>query len=173
MEPQKLSERLVYGNVKESILQIHTTELGIFLDPLTNLLKALHAKLVLLDRLVELFKVQDWSELARAMSLGHSKVRRHKLALNRGYRSNGFLGEKVSSLLSQYFKGRTRDFWIPRPGPLGGNKLEGYLVPFGHNVQNPIVATNFLPISNTTPEPAAQWQFVQSRNTTHDKLQRS
>ena len=107
------------------------------------------------------------------MGLGHRKVGGHTLALDRSYRSNILLGEKVSSLLFQYFKGRTRDFWIPRPGPLGGNKLEGYLVPFGHNIQDPIVATNFLPIPNTTPEPATQRQFVQSRNTTHDKSQRS
>ena len=73
LKPQKLLEGLVNGNVKESILQVHTTEVGILLDPVTNLPKALHAKLVLLNRFVELLKVQDWPKLARTAALATAK----------------------------------------------------------------------------------------------------
>ena len=60
--------------VKEGVLQIHTTEKGVFLYPLPNLPSSLHTKLVFFDRFVEPLEVQDWPKLARAASLGHSKI---------------------------------------------------------------------------------------------------
>ena len=45
--------------MKECVLQVHATEKGVLLDPVPNLLNSFHAKLVLLDRLVEPLEVQD------------------------------------------------------------------------------------------------------------------
>ena len=70
-------------DMKEGVLQVHATKIGVLLDPVPNLLNTLHAKLVFLDCLVEPLKVQDWPKLARTTGLGHSKVGRYKLALDR------------------------------------------------------------------------------------------
>ena len=43
-------------DVEESILEIHATKPCIFLDPITDLLKALHPEFMLLHKLIDPFR---------------------------------------------------------------------------------------------------------------------
>ena len=74
LESQKLPKGLIDGDMQKSILQVHTAEPSILLDPVMYLSKTFHSKFVLLYRLIELLKVQNGSELPRTVSLSHGKV---------------------------------------------------------------------------------------------------
>ena len=52
-------------DVEESIFEIHAAKLCKLLDPITDLLKALHPELILLYGLIESFQVQYVSEYPR------------------------------------------------------------------------------------------------------------
>ena len=61
----ELFEGLMDRDVKESIFEIHAAKPCLYLDPITDLFKALHPEFILLYGLIELFQVQYESEFPR------------------------------------------------------------------------------------------------------------
>ena len=51
--------------MKEGVLEIHAAKQCILLNPIMDLLKALHLEFILLHGLIELFQVQYGSEFPR------------------------------------------------------------------------------------------------------------
>ena len=57
LESQELPKGFIDRDMKEGVLEIHTAKPCILLDPITDMLMALHLEFILLHGLIELFKV--------------------------------------------------------------------------------------------------------------------
>ena len=138
-----------------SILKVHVTKPSIFLNPIANLLETLHPKFIFLDGSVEFFKIQNRPKFPRTTRFSNRKVGRDKLSCDRIDRCYSFFNKKISSLLYKNIMSRTRNVWIFRQGVLNWDISKWNFVPRRNNIQNPTIATHFLPILNTKPEPTA------------------